>query len=684
VWHARANRGDGDNGAGLDRTAHGGLASPADDSQHRRDRDRVIALPSWASQAGVAPRRIAGRVILGGKPVANATVRLGVNLVSPGARMRENLGNRALTLVAIVRTSATGTFDFGLQPAAAFVVSAEAANAAPASISVLAADPRVAPDHLVIVLGDCRSRMSGMVRDSAAGIAHARIRVAGLAGTDADASGHYSLCVVQMLVLTGITVEADGYGTIEVLLPSLYGDLHQDFVLVPEATMGGIVVDEVGAPVAAAGVIAEPVFGDDRHETATIVGTSADDGSFQLSGVAPGRYLVRAAAERSSTAEPTPVIAVGGVPTRDLRLVVSQRARLRGHVMMSGAPVAGATVGTDRTNGNGRSLETAISQSDGSFVLDNVERGTVVLVAKPYEVRTPRSVVVDRADPPDIMIDVTPKATIRGHVTRHHEPRAGVRVGSSLDDSIGAVSDADGAYELDGVPAGTGDVHALNSTGFGIQRGVTTRPGETQTVDLELTSGGEIHGTVVDQAGAVVPGVYVRFESTELDDACQSMTDANGGFVCTTLAGGGDYQPMVYPSAGQQRRFHAATGDELPRVHVADGDAVVSDVRLAIDADLLSIRGKVVDDAGAVVPDAHVSAGGPDPGIQPIRAGSSSTTSRAAPTRFVLTRPMAAKPRSPTCRPARRTRASSSRGPVGSRARWSDSRRHSTCMPSSR
>jgi len=182
------------------------------------------------------------------------------------------------------------------------------------------------------------------------------------------------------------------------------------------------------------------------------------------------------------------------------------------------------------------------------------------------------------------------------------------------------VSGADGAYELDGVPAGTGDVHALDWKAFGIQRGVTTTLGATQIVDVELTSGGEIHGTVVDEAGAAVPGVYVHFVATDLDDNCQSMTDGSGGFACMTLAGGTDYQPMVYPSAGQQRRFHAASGDELARVHVADGDAVVSDVRLAIANDRWSIRGKVVDDSGAVVPDAHVSAGGPDPGIQPIRA----------------------------------------------------------------
>jgi hypothetical protein len=98
------------------------------------------------------------------------------------------------------------------------------------------------------------------------------------------------------------------------------------------------------------------------------------------------------------------------------------------------------------------------------------------------------------------------------------------------------------------------------------------------------------------------------------------MTDASGAFECTTLVGGGDYQPRVYPSAARQQRFHAASGDELARVHVSDGDTTVADVRLAIAAGRETIRGKVVDDSGAVVPDAHVSAGGPEPGFLPIRA----------------------------------------------------------------
>ncbi|HEV7555151.1 MAG TPA: sigma-70 family RNA polymerase sigma factor, partial [Kofleriaceae bacterium] len=487
VWHARANRAARDNGGGsdIDRIAQGSTAA-LDDPHHRRDRDATIGVPSWAAQAGVAPRRIAGRVVLGTMPVPDAIVRLGVNVETPGARIRRNLGIRPLTQVAVMRTSPAGTFDFGVQPAAAYVVSAEAANASPASIVFSLADPRAAPppDHLVIALGDCRSRMAGMVRDSANGIGHARLRVAGLGGTESDPSGHYTLCVPAMSdasMLTGVRVDADGYGTIDVLLPSLYGDMHQDFVLVPEATIAGSVVDEAGAPVAAAGISARPILGDDRHDTAIVAGIADADGHFQLSGVAPGAYHLSARGDRAATATPTLVVTTAGTSTRDLRLVVNRRARLRGRVMMAGTPVAGATVGADRTSIGGNDVATAISQRDGSFILDDLALGVIVPYASPYQVRTPTSVVVDRTDPADITIEVAPKGTIRGHVTRHHAPVVGARVSCSFTDSCSAFTDEDGAYTLEGVPDGTGYLDAGSAKAWVWHHPVTVIAGQSQT-----------------------------------------------------------------------------------------------------------------------------------------------------------------------------------------------------------
>jgi hypothetical protein len=135
---------------------------------------------------------------------------------------------------------------------------------------------------------------------------------------------------------------------------------------------------------------------------------------------------------------------------------------------------------------------------------------------------------------------------------------------------------------------------------------VTLTAGESQRLDLELDGGGEVRGAVVDEHDAPVPGVYMRLDSTTGGDQCQSMTDANGGFVCETLEGHRDYQPRVFPSFAQQKPFLPAQGDKLPLIHVDDGDTSVTNVRLAIKHDRFAIRGTVVDDTGATVPDVHV------------------------------------------------------------------------------
>src|SRR6185312_14746489 len=102
-----------------------------------------------------------------------------------------------------------------------------------------------------------------------------------------------------------------------------------------------------------------------------------------------------------------------------------------------------------------------------------------------------------------------------------------------------AITDSDGSYVLDGLPAGNFDLFGSNVQAF-TTRQVTIAAGETQTIDLELESGGEVIGTVVDRAGTPVSGVLVRLVGVE--DECRSFTDTHGAFDCATLAGHRDYE----------------------------------------------------------------------------------------------------------------------------------------------
>ena len=639
-----------------------------------------VDVPAWLAQIGAPSRRIAGRVMFANKPMPNATVRLGVNLSSPHGRVPSMTPGPPFVEVAKRRTGPTGEFDFGTLPAASFVISAEAESTSPVSLGVAAADPHANTDRLVLVLGDCHLHVTGIVRDSASPIAHARLRVAGLAGTESDASGKYSVCM-PLSDYPNIRVDADGYGGVNLQIPPVFGDFHRDVILVPEATIAGTVVDETGAAVASAIVSARVIIADGTDEASNVDTVADDSGHFQLSGLAPTRYTLGAFSTDGASDEHPTVIAVAGAATRDIRLVVAKRARLRGHVTMAGVPIAGAQVGVGRGTFLRWNLATAYTQADGAFVVDGVPLGTAVLSVFPYEVKRPTSIIVDRLDPPEIGIEVAATSTLRGRVTRHDVPVAGAQVECSLVRFATATSDASGMYVLEGVPAGNGNLYANNLKAF-TNHAVVVAAASDQTVDLELEGGGEVRGVVVDEAGAPVSSVLVVLDS-HADDTCRSLTDANGTFACATLAGHLDYEPAVYPSTTQERPYEPA-GGKFALVHVNDGDALIQNLRLAIKHDQLAIRGKVVDDAGTTIPDARVTIIGANAWGEQHRTRAdgeggfiidglvfrkTTICARAVPT--------AVRPMSFTSRRVRPASRSSSSTPAVSTARWSASR----CRP---
>lgn len=604
-WHYSRNPGDGDERGSIART--GDAPGAPETPLATKLAGKQVALPAWFAQPGALGRRVAGVVLFDGAPVAGATVRIGVDPSGSRADVPAMSPGPPFVQVLELKTGGAGTFDFGELPAVHIVVSAEATGKAPVSVGVALANPREtpAPDHLVLMLGDCRSRVLGTVRDSASPIAHARLKVAGLAMVESDARGAFAVCMPQAKY-PNIRVEADGYGTINVQVPPMYGDLHRDFILVPEATIAGIVVDESGAPIASAVVSARPALSDAQDEASSVDTIADDSGRFQLSGLAPTKYGLGAfSAEGQTTEHPIIVAIAGSTANRDVRLVIARRARLRGRVMMAGKPVAGAHVGVELGLFSARhSAWYVSSQEDGSFVLDGIGFGTFTPNVFPYEVVSPKSVVVDRGEPAEVTIEVAAKATVRGRVTRK-----GVPVVARVECNPGGAvteSGADGTYVLEGLGTGRFRMYAQNQKAF-TDHPVTLVTGD-QTVDLELESGGEVQGVVVDEAGAPVSGVMVHLDSVDDNDSCGSMTDAAGNFECATLTGHIDYRPTVYPSVVQQGHpYKPASGDSFALVRVENGDSIVRGVRLAIKHDQLAIRGKVVDDSGATIPDARVT-----------------------------------------------------------------------------
>ncbi|HMG54459.1 MAG TPA: sigma-70 family RNA polymerase sigma factor, partial [Kofleriaceae bacterium] len=554
----------------------------------------AAGVPPWMAQTGVAGRRVAGRVTAGGNPVAGAVVRLAL-IAAPDA----------VQPIADLRSGPDGAFDFGVQPAATFAVSAEAPRLTPSSVVIAVADPRAVPDQLALQLGACRSRLHGSVLDaSGGGIARARLLSAELAGTESDERGRYSLCLPDHN--SRVRVEADGYGT--VALPfHLYGELQRDIVLVPEAVLVGQVVAG-DHPVPGARVIATPDETDRQHQVATRWAAADRDGRFQIAGLAPGRFQLRAFADGVATATPQPALAQPAAASREIRIALEAVAEVRGRVVMAGHPVGGARIAAVRSGT--QASASGFSQPDGSFTLSGALLGTSLLVARPYDVIRPSSLAITLPVVDGVVLEVRPLATVRGRVTRRGVPVAGADV-TSARPLIRARTDATGGYVLEGLLPGSNLIHAvsLDARAAAEDHTVTLGVRDDRTLDIELEHAGEVTGRVVDQDGAPVPNVYVNLVDTVRGAASrggESMTDATGAFDCWSMPAG-DYLAAVYPTPFPAQPFAAATGTPRTAIHVP-ADRTVTGIVLAIRNERVAIRGRVVDDLGGEVPDVRVEA----------------------------------------------------------------------------
>jgi RNA polymerase sigma-70 factor (ECF subfamily) len=575
---------------------------------HERLPTVAIKDAPWITQRGVAARRIAGHVTLDGKPVAAAIVRLGNVTTEAGTIAGDEL--------ASVKTGPDGAFDFGVQPAGVFLVSAEAVDTTPGSITITSADPKAKPDDIKLKLSTCRSRLHGTIVDSSAGgVANARLSVAGLGGTVADSGGEYSLCVP--MGDSRVRIVADGYGALDLPI-HLVGTLRRDFELVPESALAGTVVDESGNGVPYARVLAVPQAVEQPHFLGTGSTVADGEGRFRLTNLAPGRFLLAATAEGVGTSGPKSAVAIPGSST-EITLTVTQRAQISGRVVMKGQPVAGARVLVPSPR---LLVRASFSQSDGSFVLDDVPYGATSLVAGDYEVVSPKQLVIDKPTIDGVVVEVTDGASLVGRVLRHGKPVADVLVQTTT--GAQARSESSGHYELRGLPPGDLQVTAQvfgSVNAFSPFTKVKIVAGTQTEHDIDLVGGAEVRGVVVDESGAPVPNVYVRLIDPK-GDLGESMTDAKGAFVCTSMLGRGAYRAAVFPSPGARTAFPPASGSHYPAFSLADGNTVLDDVKIAIKHERLAIAGRVVDETGQPVADVHVEAFGKGPGGNPGMAPS--------------------------------------------------------------
>ena len=556
-----------------------------------------VAVPSWFGQRGAPLRQIAGIVTLAGAPVANATVELASELTDAG-----------LLRPAKIRTRDDGGFDFGTQPPAKFSVAATAEGRSAAIVEVDTRDPRSAAERLELRLGGCESALFGQVNDSSGGpIAGAQVCLApprASACVTADAGGAYRTCLTPRQNI--VSVSAGGYGAIYDRVEYVGHRLQRDYALTPEAVIVGRVVRaDTNAPIAQASISVSSADAGQRFPAPGAT-TTNDIGRFTISGLASGRYRMRAFAEGLATTDTVEVNVEAGHPSGEVLLRLSPAARVSGVVTDGRDAIVGATISLGMGTPSG-SVD-AVTQSDGSFVLDPVGRGFATLNVRDYDVREPKTIKIDRSDVSGVRVLVDSMGSIAGRVTYKGKPAAGAQVFAAMQRDA-ATAELDGSYALRGLAPGRYQVSASDHTNSAFGKGLELMlgKGERRTgVDFEITYEGAISGVVVEPDGKPVAGVAVQFSRLDRDDGGSDVTAPDGTYCVRTLMGSGTYRAMVAAAARSSVRLKFAA--DAPTVELKDGTSEVKDVRIVVQRDHLTISGSTADGDGQPLSDVRVVA----------------------------------------------------------------------------
>ncbi len=580
----------------------------AESSAHEATR-ALIARPAMFVQVGVGARRVHGRVMSVGAPFPGAVVQL--------------VHAETELVLAEVRSTGDGTFDFGDRPADRYIVNASAPARTAIPVRVDLRMPSIGDVELRLT--GC-SHVRGMVLDgSGTPIDHARIGRVDAPGVFAntDATGRYDLCTHYGTVT--IRYSASGYHSVEVGLDVAENTKH-DVVLIPEAIVEGSVIDESGAAVAGAWVVVDPnqIGRVDRDARAT--GFSATDGSFRITAVAAGRNLIAASAPGLRSPHKQELIAGAGQVTSGVVVRLARTATIAGIVVTGDAPVAGVGVGMKIGNRDETGI-IAVTQADGSFVIDRAPRGDVGLYVQNHTIIAPRSVHIGDL-PPHVRIEVQRTSSVRGRVLRGSEPVADAQVTCPGRPKV--FTDATGNYACDGVDNGKQEVVADVASGEWGQVIVTVARGETANVDIPLAFAGAICGRVVDQGGQGLSGLEVRVAERSTGDFGKDTTGADGAF-CTRLLAGGSYGVAVF--AGP-RPLELIT----PLAPVVLGPKETKTLNIAVTAPTLTISGTVSDPQGAPVVDAIVRLLSADKRPAPMMDGPSVVAVSDEAGRFTLSK----------------------------------------------
>jgi protocatechuate 3,4-dioxygenase beta subunit len=278
---------------------------------------------------------------------------------------------------------------------------------------------------------------------------------------------------------------------------------------------------------------------------------TAADGSFTLSGLAPGQVRLMARKEDDFVQETRNVTA----PARDVVIDVKAGGRITGRVVEKGSSKAVTTfrAGISSSRSGGGMVMMAPPQlreftsEDGSFTLENVPTGAIVLVANAPGYAGGRMNLTVEAGKTinDVELELDPGVRLVGRVTsatgsplsdvevRVRPSATGGFAMNGLDQQT--TTDANGEYTLEALSAGEETIAFSHARHPQTSKSVTLKGRETR-LDVQLAAGQRVSGMVVNESGAAIADAVVT--ATSGSSYATARTNGNGAFEMESLPDG--------------------------------------------------------------------------------------------------------------------------------------------------
>jgi uncharacterized GH25 family protein len=400
---------------------------------------------------------------------------------------------------------------------------------------------------------------------------------------------------------TCVSVVADGHASSSLsfhLDDDPRSTVDRKVVLGPTAPIGGVVIDQDGAPVAGATVQVDELDG-----SWTASATADDHGGWRLDGFGAGRLRLAADSDSARPARTLSVAFDARLPRFDLVIRMDRGATIGGVVIDdTGRPVAGATVAAHADSPSPSPFRSAHTDDRGRFSIAGVPPGNATVAAWSGTLASaPRTVEASRTGRVDVTLRALASGIAGTVVNQQGAPVANASVYATGPSGGSALSDAAGRFQVHDVGLGeyavsvTRDSAADRGLGLADKHAVPAHTGDLH-VALMLPDTARITGRLVFH-GRPVEFFGVAADPT-LAPEIQHASD-------------GRFEIEVQPSTEwPEQRYLAFVGPGFQR-RVLDGGVFAGPGQTTELGDIAvtagkTVRGRVVTASGAPVAGAAV------------------------------------------------------------------------------